>query len=53
MNYFKNTNTNMNFGCTLRNALGVNDNFFVGKFDDIRIYSRAIKETEVDKLFLE
>jgi C1A family cysteine protease len=53
MNYFKNNNTGLTLGCSLANINGVKDHFFNGKLDDIKIYSRAIKETEVDKLFLE
>ncbi len=53
MNYFKNMNTSATIGCTLANSSGTKSNFFNGKIDDIKIYSRSIKETEVDKLFLE
>ena len=53
MNYFKNTTNTITFGCSFKNPVGANDNFFNGRLDDIKIYSRAIKETEVDKLFLE
>lgn len=53
MSYFKNTNNALTLGCSLANSSGNKTNFFNGKIDDARFYSRAIKETEVDKLFTE
>lgn len=53
MTYFKNTNNQTTLGCSLSNSSGIKDDFFEGKIDDLKTYSRAIKETEVDKLFAE
>lgn len=53
MTYFKNSNKSTTLGCSLANISGLKDSHFEGKIDDIKIYSRAIKETEVDKLFAE
>lgn len=53
MNYYENTNSNLTLACSLANGSGTKTSFLNGKIDDVRLYSRAIKETEVDKLFIE
>ncbi len=48
---FDATSSVFNLGCRLANGVGAKSNFYNGKIDDLRIYSRAINDAEVDELF--
>lgn len=49
--FFNTTDPLFTVGCQKANSNGKKTNFFTGKIDDVRIYSRNINDAEVEELF--